>query len=123
MKLTSGLAALFIGAALTLAQSPKPAHDKLGPVLQQLTAKDGNVDVIVQFDQDPTDAHHQKVINRGGTLKNTLHSIKAGAYSMPASAVADLARDSSVVHISVDHKVVSKSTIVTLPVGDRKSVV
>src|SRR5581483_7233255 len=53
-------------------------------------------------------AHHQKVFNRGGQLKNKLDFIRSGAYSMPASALADLANDPSVTHISLDHKIRAK---------------
>jgi subtilisin family serine protease len=60
------------------------------------------VDVIVQFTQIPTARHHQKVLSRGGTLKQELGVVKAGAYSIPASALADLAADPEVVYISPD---------------------
>lgn len=60
------------------------------------------VDVIVQFTQTPTASHHQKVLSRGETLKHELGLVKSGAYSMPASALADLAADPEVVHISPD---------------------
>src|SRR6266566_3941897 len=33
------------------------------------------VDVIIQFNQTPTDAHHQKVQNKGGVLKTKLDFI------------------------------------------------
>ena len=34
------------------------------------------VDVIIQFNQTPTVAHHQKVRNKGGVLRTNLDSIK-----------------------------------------------
>ena len=43
------------------------------------------VDVIIQFNQTPTEAHHQKVQNKGGILKTKLDFIKA-ATVMPAAA-------------------------------------
>ena len=68
----------------------------------------GNVDVIVQYNEVPTAEHHQKVLDRGGKLRHTLELVKGGAYTMPAWAIADLASDPSVVHISVDHKLGAK---------------
>lgn len=60
--------------------------------------------MIVQFDQVPTEAHHQRVRNRGGRLRHKLNFVKAGSYTMPASAIAELANDPGVAHISLDHK-------------------
>ncbi|MBV8897945.1 MAG: S8 family peptidase [Acidobacteriaceae bacterium] len=94
---------LASGGAL-FAQSAK---EKLAPELRELPAN-ANVDVIVQFDQPPTDAYHQKVFNRGGQLKYKLDFINSGAYKMPGSAVTDLAGDTAVTHISVDHKLGAK---------------
>ena len=97
---------LLSASALAFGQS------KLGPELQTSDLK-GNVHIIVQFDQDPGDAHHQKVISRGGSWRGTLHSVKGGAYSVPAAAIAELAKDPSVVHISQDHKIFAKNDYAT----------
>ncbi len=103
MKLFYCSISILVTGALAMAQGPKVA-----PELQGIDSK-SNVHVIVQFDQDPTDAYHQKVTSRGGTWKATLHSVKAGAYSMPASSLADLSKDPNVVHISQDHKIFAKN--------------
>ncbi|MGA8027893.1 MAG: hypothetical protein WB992_12175, partial [Bryobacteraceae bacterium] len=92
---------LFV-QGLSFGQGPK-----ISPELQKADLK-ATLKVIVQFDQDPTDAQHQKVLSRGGTFRATLHSVKAGAYSIPASALSDLANDPGVVHISLDHKISAK---------------
>ena len=63
------------------------------------------VDVIVQFTVSLTDAHHQKIRNKGGQLKKELGLVKAGLYSMPAGAVDSLASDPEVVYISPDRPV------------------
>lgn len=68
----------------------------------------GTAQVIVQFDKDPNEAYHQKILSRGGTLRIALHSLKAGVYALPASALPELANDPAVVHISQDHKVFAK---------------
>src|SRR5438552_18706701 len=58
------------------------------------------VDVIIQFNQTPTDAHHKRVQNRGGALKTKLDFIKAGHYSVPVEALAALADDPDGAYIS-----------------------
>src|SRR5260370_8641235 len=45
------------------------------------------VDVIIQFNQTPTSAHHQKVQAKGGTLKTKLDFIKGAHYSVPVQAL------------------------------------
>ena len=63
------------------------------------------VDVIVQFAKQPTRANHQRILDRGGEFKRDLSIIKARHYSVPASALADLASDPDVVSISPDRAV------------------
>src|SRR5437660_3018567 len=63
------------------------------------------VDVIIQFNQPPTDAHHKRVQNRGGALKTKLDFIKAGHYSVPVEALAALADDPDVAYISPNRAV------------------
>jgi serine protease AprX len=91
----------FTFAELSFAKGPSA---KMSSELQALYSKKGNVDVIVQFDQAPTEFHHQKIRDRGGRLRHKLYMLRAGSYMMPASEVADLANDPTVTHISVDHK-------------------
>ena len=49
------------------------------------------VDVIVQFNQVPVAAHHQKVQNKGGVLKTKLDFIKGAHYSVPVESLDALA--------------------------------
>src|SRR5258705_6160135 len=63
------------------------------------------VDVIIQFNQTPTDAHHQKVQNKGGVLKTKLDFIKGAHYSVPVDSLDALADDPDVASISPDRKV------------------
>ncbi len=86
MKIMGLFIPFTLAAGLALAQAPKVSAE-----IQALDPK-ANLPIIVQFDKDPTDAYHQKVVSRGGSLRASLHSISGGAYSMPASAIADLAR-------------------------------
>src|SRR6266487_6293685 len=71
------------------------------------------VDVIIQFNQTPTAAHHQKVQDKGGVLKTNLDFIKAGHYSVPTGALDDLANDPDVAYISPDREVSGSLDYVT----------
>jgi serine protease AprX len=81
--------------------SSKPV--KISPDLKEANAS-GQVDVIVQFKQVPTTTFHQKVLSRGGKIKTELGQFKGGAYTMPVSALTDLASDPDVVYISPDRR-------------------
>ena len=83
------LAALAI---LASAPSAFGGRAKVARDLQGLPAGT-SVDVIVQFRHSPTARDHQKVWARGGKLRAELKAAKAGAYTMPAGAVEDLAND------------------------------
>src|SRR6266699_4320371 len=63
------------------------------------------VDVIIQFNQTPTAAHHQKVQSKGGVLKTKLDFIKAAHYSVPVESLDALADDPDVAYISPDRPV------------------
>jgi serine protease AprX len=75
-------------------------------------AKPGStVDVIVQYKQVPTEAHYQRMKGRGGREKARLHSIKAAAFSLSASALKDWDADPDVAHVSLDHGVFPTSVV------------
>ena len=92
---------MLLAAGLVAAQPPRIATD--------LKASDAtaNVDVIVRFKVAPTEVHHQRIIQRGGALKREMGFIKSGAYSLPASRLAELAADPDVEYISPDRPVYS----------------
>ena len=71
---------------------------------RDLASLDPNSDVkvIVQWKDTPDDGKHQKVRKHGGQLRSTLKSIKAGAYSVPTSALKSLANDPDVLYVSPD---------------------
>src|SRR5881394_2169710 len=68
------------------------------------------VDVIIQFNQAPTEAHHQKVHNKGGVLKTKLDVIKGAHYSVPVESLLALADDPDVAHISPNRPLSGTST-------------
>src|SRR6266581_2228196 len=63
------------------------------------------VDVIIQYNVPPTDAHHQNVQSKGGVLKTKLDFIKGAHYTVPVEALDALADDPDVVYISPDRPV------------------
>lgn len=62
-------------------------------------------DVIVQFAATPGAIHREKILMRGGTIKDDLSFIKALHASIPASRLDDLSEDSMVTYISPNHPV------------------
>src|SRR6267378_2565070 len=68
------------------------------------------VDVIIQFNQTPTNAHHQKVQNKGGALKTKLDVIKGAHYSVPTGSLEDLEKDPDVAYISPNRSLSGTAT-------------
>src|SRR5207247_10507365 len=68
------------------------------------------VDVIIQFNETPTDAHHQQVHNKGGVLKTKLDVIKGAHYSVPVESLQNLADDPDVAYISTNRPLTGTST-------------
>ena len=79
-------------------------HWKVARELQQSSGSDA-VNVIVQYTHQPGENEHKRVSSLGGRHNGHLQSIAAEAVSLPASAVAALANDSSVAYISPDRPV------------------
>src|SRR6266478_8246579 len=94
----------LLAAGLSFADGKK---NKLSKDLDALEGgHDGaTVDVIIQFNQTPTDAHHQKVQNKGGVLKTKLDFINGAHYSVPVESLDALADDPDVAYISPDRPV------------------
>src|SRR6266436_5501982 len=79
-------------------------------VSSELDAREGGssgatVDVIIQFNQTPTDVQHGKVQNKGGVLKTKLDFIKGAHYTVPVEALDALADDPDVAYISPDRPI------------------
>src|SRR6266566_2057254 len=91
----------LLAAGLSFADGKK---HKLSKDLDTDTLKGGHngatVDVIIQFNQTPTAAHHQKVQDKGGVLKTKLDFIKAAHYSVPVDSLSALEDDPDVTYIS-----------------------
>src|SRR6266403_2808419 len=68
------------------------------------------VDVIIQFNQTPTNTHHQKVQSKGGVLKAKLDVIKGAHYSVLTGSLEDLENDPDVAYISPNRPISGTST-------------
>jgi serine protease AprX len=110
-ELITRIAIFLFAANLAFARQPK--------ISTELERLDPNtdVDVIVQFNRVPTERHHRKVLSLGGTLRNRLDIVRAGAYSIPALSIGSLADDPEVVRISPDHKLKGMLDITTAAVN------
>src|ERR1041385_8645459 len=94
-RLALSLLLVLLSAGLSFADGKK---HKLSKDLDALKRGHNGaaVDVIIQFNQTPTDAQHQKVANKGGVLKTKLNVIKGAHYSVPAGSLQTLADDPDV---------------------------
>src|SRR3989441_51690 len=101
----------LLATGLSLADGKK--HNKLSKDLDALKGGHNGttVDVIIQFNQTPTDAHHQKVQNKGGVLKTKLDVIKGAHYSVPADSLSALEDDPDVTYISPNRPLSGTSTL------------
>jgi serine protease AprX len=95
---TSAFTLFFYGATAIY------AGHKLAKDLENVDPQ-STVDVIIQYNQAPTAAHHAKIRARGGQHKRDLSVIKGGHYSVPAAALTALENDPDVVAISPDRAV------------------
>src|SRR5882672_5080650 len=80
---------------LFLAATAFSQSSKLSAELQNFDSKE-DVRVIVEYDHDPSDSDHQRIVHRGGSYRHTLHSVRGGSYRVPSSLLADLANDSNI---------------------------
>src|SRR3989440_4984192 len=102
---TWGARLALLALIVLLAAGTSLADGKKHKLSKELDAVKGGhngatVDVIIQFNQTPTDAHHHKVQNKGGALKTRLDVIKGAHYSVPADSLKDLEKDPDVAYIS-----------------------
>src|SRR2546426_1184661 len=115
LKTTTWGARLALFALITLLAAGLSLADGKHKVSKDLDALKGGhngatVDVIIQFNQTPTDAHHQKVQNKGGVLKTKLDVIKGAHYSVPVDSLSALEDDPDVAYISPNRPLSGRST-------------
>src|SRR5438105_3882932 len=105
---TSILALTVILASTAFAASGR--NLKIAPDLEQA---DGAVDVIVQFNTHPTEAHHEKIRRSGGHLLRTVDGFRGAKYRLNSKGLEQLAADPSVVYITPDRAVSASADYVT----------
>ena len=96
------IAVLFLTASFAFGQNPKLGQDLNGINLNS------NVDVIIQYTHVPTAVDHQWVRGQGGVLKRRYGKVRAGFYTVPASALPQLANNPNVTFITPDRTVGAK---------------
>src|SRR4029077_9298363 len=114
-----GRSILILGALLILSAGIAFAgRAKLSKDLEGKQPSD-QLNVIVQFRNLPTAKQHNAVLKRGGNLHRELTLMHSGAYSIPASALADLEANPDVAYVSVDRPLSSTASVSTsAPVVD-----
>src|SRR6266566_4436771 len=122
LKTTTWGRRIALLALITLLAAGLSFADGKNKVSKDLDAPKGGhngatVDVIIQFNQTPTAAHHQKVQNKGGVLKTNLDFIKGAHYSVPTGSLEALENDPDVTYISPDREVSGSLDYVTSAVG------
>lgn len=104
---------LVLGALVLLANCVASATPlRLSSDLTVRNSSD-QVDVIVQYRQAPTLVQHQRLLQRGATLRQEFQSLNARAYRVSSSALAELEADPNVLYVSLDRAV--HSTAVSSP--------
>jgi serine protease AprX len=109
-RLAVSLVLVLLTAGLSFADGKK---HKLSKDLDALKGghNGATVDVIIQFNQAPTDVQHQKIGNKGGVLKTKLDVIKGAHYSVPTESLQTLADYPDVAYISPDRLLSGTSTL------------
>ena len=112
---TWGARVLMAIVICVLAAGASVADGKKHKLSKDLDALKGGhngatVDVIIQFNQTPTAAHHKKVQDKGGALKTKLDFIKGAHYSVPAGSLEALENDPDVAYISPNRPLRGTST-------------
>jgi subtilisin family serine protease len=101
---TQVLAIMLLTAVLGFAQrSPKLSSD-----LVVGRHDKSMVEVIVRYKAAPSARHRSRITARQGTVKTDLSIIRSLHVSLPASRIAELARDKDVEYIAPNRKVGSK---------------
>src|SRR5579864_4039727 len=109
MKSVTRLILLLAWASLAFAH-------KVAPDL-----KDANpgtlVTVVIQFDSVPDNATLKAIGLKGGANKKSFREFKGGVFTVPASALADIANLPHVTYISPDRALKAKLDLSTATVG------
>lgn len=90
--------------AAPLHQTATGTHPKLSKDIDVSHPKK-LIDVIVQYRVVPRAEHYSRMTSRGATVRAKLHVIRAAAFRLPPSAIAQLEKDPDVLYITPDRGV------------------
>src|SRR5271170_2266046 len=102
MRKLVAIALTLFAAVSGFAQKSKLSSDLAGRHDRSM------VEIIVRYKVPPSDLHRSRIASRKGTVLTDLSFINSLHASMPASRVADLAKDKDVEYISPNRKIGSK---------------
>jgi serine protease AprX len=90
--------------AAPLRQAATGTHPKLS---KDVNVRHPNklINVIVQYRVAPRAAHYSRMTSRGARVNAKLHVIRAAAFRLPASAIAELEKDPNVLYVTPDRGV------------------
>jgi len=111
MRNLLSIAILLLTASYAFGQ-----HPKLGRDFKRVDPR-STVNVIIQYDRVPVEGDHQKVRGLGGVLKRRYRNVRAGFYTVPASALTRLANNPHVAFITPDRPVRGKLDLTTATVN------
>ena len=90
--------------AAPLHQAAMGTHPKLSKDID-VSHPNKLINVIVQYRVVPRAEHYSRMASRGATVKAKLHVIRAAAFRLPASAIAQLEKDPDVLYVTPDRGV------------------
>ena len=96
------LALVLIAAVPGFAQRPKLSSELIG------RHDRSKVEVIIRYKVPPSDQHFKRIASHKGTVLTDFSFIKSLHASIPASRLADLAKDKDVEYISLNRSLRSK---------------
>ena len=79
-------------------------HRKVSEALSAVNPE-STVDVIVQFKNAPTEAHHRRMQGKGAQHQRDLGPSRCALYTVKAASVASLADDPDVAYVTLDQPV------------------
>jgi serine protease AprX len=109
-RVTSRFGYLALPCLILCATAAFSAQPKISRDLKQQSSGQW-VNVIVQYRARPTQTAFARVVSKGGTLKQDLSAMGAGAFSVSRSSLAALAKDPDVAYISPDRTVRATATV------------
>jgi hypothetical protein len=87
------------GLAIAMTATTWAANPKLSPELQAENGSD-TIDIIVQYNQPPTETQHRRMASRGAALKHAYTAVWGSLYTARRSSLASIAEDPDVRYVT-----------------------